>query len=162
PLAPEVLLPLAARASTKAACSRKLELYPRNLSATEALNLARAAVQAAVPDDAGKALPIERLEALVLERYPEAAALPSRPALDALLDPLGLVWSDEHHGFVRRPTEPTAQPTLDRTKRPPSTTSLGARPFPSERQRNALAFQERLKLGIEKRTFRLIQCLDHE
>src|SRR5690606_9914851 len=87
PLAPEVLLPLAARASTKAACSRKLELYPRNLSATEALNLARAAVQAAVPDDAGKALPIERLEALVLERYPEAATLPSRPALDALLDP---------------------------------------------------------------------------
>src|SRR5690606_13181796 len=124
-----------------------------------ALNLARAALQSAAAASPA-ALTVARLRELVAERYPAAAPLPERPALDALLDPLGLIWSDEAAGFVRRPEEPTAQPTIQRTRRPRSTIPVGVRPVPSERERNALRFTEALKLAVEKRVFRLIQCLD--
>jgi hypothetical protein len=110
------VLSLAARGSEHAACSRKLELYLCGLPAESALNLARAAVQAAFPAQAGTAgaRSADRLRQLVTARYPDAAPLPVRTALDELVDPLGLVWSDAAGGLVRRPDEPTAQPTIQR------------------------------------------------
>ncbi len=162
---PEALFPLAARASRHAACSRKLELYRRGLSAHTALNLARAAVQAALPEHAtsGDAVASEQIRALVQERYPDAEALPDHPELDALLEPYGLVWSDSLHGYTRRPEE-TAQPTIQRTRpsRTLTTAPAGAQQAPSERELRARAFEEKLLLAVERRRFRLIQCLDTE
>ncbi len=160
---PELLLPLAARASKHTACSRKLELYPRGLAAQTALNLARAAVQSALPPHArpDEAVPAQRLRELVRERYPEASPLPDHPDLDPLLEPYGLVWSDHAHGYTRRPEE-TAQPTIQRTRPTRTTTLDGPRPVPSERELRAREFEDRLRLAREKRAFRLVQCLDTE
>jgi serine/threonine protein kinase len=163
--APDTLFPLAARASRHTACSRKLELYRRGLAAPTALNLARAAVQAALPAHAtpDDAVPAERVRDLVRERYPEAAELPDHPELDQLLEPYGLVWSDKAQGYTRRPEE-TAQPTIQRTRpsRTITTSTDNARVVPSERELRARAFEDRLRLAVENRRFRLIQCLDTE
>lgn len=162
---PDTLFPLAARASLHTACSRKLELYRRGLAAPTALNLARAAVQAALPPHAGPddAVPADRVRDLVRERYPQAAELPDHPELDQLLEPYGLVWSDKAHGYTRRPEE-TAQPTIQRTRPSRTATSStdNARRVPSERELRARDFEDRLRLAREKRVFRLVQCLDTE
>ena len=76
-------LRLAAAASTSAALSARLELYPRGMSALSALRLSLGALAGA------DRLTEEELRARVRGRFPEAADLPSRPELDALLDEAG-------------------------------------------------------------------------
>jgi serine/threonine protein kinase len=78
-------LTLAARASTNAAASARLELYPRGMDATRALALSLAALS-------GAGLTPDTVKKRVVARYPEAAPLPDRPALDTLLAPHGLVF----------------------------------------------------------------------
>jgi hypothetical protein len=83
PLPPGRALRLAAAASSNAALSARLELYPRGMSALSALRLSLGAL--AGPD---KLTDVE-LRARVRGRFPEAADLPQRPELDALLDEAG-------------------------------------------------------------------------
>lgn len=83
PLPPGRALRLAAAASTSAALSARLELYPRGMSALSALRLSLGALAGA------DRLTEEELRARVRGRFPEAADLPSRPELDALLDEAG-------------------------------------------------------------------------
>ena len=94
------LVRLAAAASTSAAVSGRLELYPRGLSAERALTLARGALLAL-----GQAPP-EAIARRVATRFPEAQPLPGRPELDRLLDEAGveLVWDAERDAYV--PAEP--------------------------------------------------------
>ena len=89
--APNRLLALAAAVSREAALSSRLELYPRGMAAERALKLALGALAGA------RALTPERIRERVAGRYPEAAPLPDRPALDALLGQAGseLVWTPD-------------------------------------------------------------------
>ena len=89
--APNRLLPLAAAVSRNAALSSRLELYPRGMAADRALKLALGALAGA-----GTLTP-EQIRRRVAGRYPEAARLPERPALDTLLGQAGseLVWTPD-------------------------------------------------------------------
>lgn len=89
PLTPTRLLRLAASASRRAAVSSRQELYPRGMPPLQALKQSVGALvgapQLSAPD----------VQARVRGRYPEATALPPRPALDRLLEEAGapLVWN---------------------------------------------------------------------
>lgn len=95
---PTRLVNLAAAASAEAAVSSKFELYPRGLSADRALKLASGAVLGAAE------LNEQDLRDRVASRYPEAAKLPGRPALDTMLRQvgLGLEWSNERRVYLAR------------------------------------------------------------
>ena len=88
PPAPNRLLALAAAASRDAALSSRLELYPRGMVADRALRLALGALAGA------RTLTPGEIRQRVAGRYPEAARLPDRPELDALLRDTGseLQW----------------------------------------------------------------------
>lgn len=79
PLPPTRLLRLAASASRTAALSSRQEIYPRGMSALQAL---KASINALV----GATLSPSALKARVRGRYPEATPLPGRPELDRLLE----------------------------------------------------------------------------
>lgn len=109
---PGRLLRLAAAASTGAALSTKLELYPRGMAALIALRLSLGAL--AGP----KTLPEPDLRARVRGRFPEAEELPPRPALDALLGEAGAdrEWrapSGDIAGFYSRTVSDTGSGTLN-------------------------------------------------
>lgn len=78
------LVRLAAAASQNAALSSRQELYPRGLDPARALRLAQGALVGL------KGLTPEELRQRVQSRYPEAAPLPARPALDSVLAEAGL------------------------------------------------------------------------
>jgi serine/threonine protein kinase len=108
PVAPTRLVRLAAAASTAAAVSSRLEIYPRGMPAERALKLAYGALLGA------RELGEEQIRNRVAARYPEAAALPGRPALDDLLAATGshLSWVSEanggHGAYCARGTEAVA------------------------------------------------------
>ncbi|WP_165982469.1 BREX system serine/threonine kinase PglW [Dankookia rubra] len=83
PLPAGRLLKLAAAASHGAALSTRLELYPRDMAPLAALRLSLGALAGAA------VLREDELRARVRGRFPEAAPLPPRPALDALLEEAG-------------------------------------------------------------------------
>ena len=78
-LPPDRTRRLAAAASANAALSSRLELYPRSMPALMALRLSLGALTGP------KSLSMEEIQARVRGRFPEAEALPGRPALDVLL-----------------------------------------------------------------------------
>lgn len=84
------LLRLAAAASSSAALSARLELYPRGMDALTAVRLSLGALAGA------GVLPEEELRARIRGRYPEAMPLPPRPGLDELLREAGAdrEWRD--------------------------------------------------------------------
>ncbi len=88
-LDPGRLVRLAAAASSGAAVSSRLELYPRDMAAGRALKLAQGALLGA-PE-----LSVDDIRDRVASRYPEAAPLPGRPALDEIVRDSGLSvnWS---------------------------------------------------------------------
>lgn len=96
---------LAAAASRTAAVSSRLEIYPRQMPSERALRLAHGAFVGL--DE----LTETHLRERVLLRYPEAAPLPGRPALDELLAATGshLTWvaeADDGRGAYRpRPSD---------------------------------------------------------
>ena len=89
--APNRLLALATAVSSRAALSSRLELYPRGMAAERALKLALGALAGA------HTLTPDEIRRRIAGRYPEAAPLPDRPALDALLLDAGseLSWKSE-------------------------------------------------------------------
>lgn len=96
PLAPERVLRLAVAASQTAALSSRLELYPRHMDAERALRLGTGSLLGP------RKLTVAEAQRRVASRYPEAAPLPPRPDLDALLTDIGLphTWDDEERAFV--------------------------------------------------------------
>ena len=83
PLPSGRMLRLAAAASSSAALSARLELYPRGMAALTALRLSLGALAGPTR------LTDDEIRARVRGRFPEAVELPKRPALDALLDQAG-------------------------------------------------------------------------
>ena len=92
--APNRLLALATAVSQSAALSSRLELYPRGMAADRALRLALGALAGA------RTLTPEEIRRRVAGRYPDAARLPERPDLDALLRDAGseLRWKSDAAG----------------------------------------------------------------
>lgn len=94
-LSDDRLLQIAAAASKNAAVGSRGEIYPRNLDASEAIRLTLLGTslgrQGLTPD---------LLAAKVAGRFPEAQAIPPRPALDQLLTKVdaGLVWNGHNYG----------------------------------------------------------------
>jgi hypothetical protein len=80
---------LAAAASSHAAVSSRLELYPRNMQPARVLKLCHGALLGT------RELTVEDIHKRVMSRYPEAESLPVRPDLDVLLAGLDLEleWS---------------------------------------------------------------------
>jgi hypothetical protein len=86
------LVTLAAAASKGAAVSSRLELYPRGMAATKAVQLALGALVGA------DQLTPEQIQERVGGRYPESEKLPPRPALDVVLADAG--WDVEWHSHL--------------------------------------------------------------
>lgn len=83
PLTDTRLVRLAASASTGARLSSRQELYPRGMEAGRVLKLSQGALYGVA------SLTLQEIQDRVRSRYPESAPLPSRPALDSLLDEAG-------------------------------------------------------------------------
>lgn len=86
------LLRLAAAVSQNAALSSRAEIYPRNMKAALALELAQGALLGS------KALSVSDVQSRVEGRYPAAELLPGRPELDALVQALdlGFQWDGSY------------------------------------------------------------------
>jgi hypothetical protein len=143
------LVELAAWASRNAAASSRLELYPIGMPGARALELSAQAL--AAPFD-----PAELVHRVAI-RYPQAAALPPRPALDGLLEPLRLRWNDAL-GKYERPTEvaPSSQDTstLSLVQEP---TVFGSPLRPrSEAQLDADEFEDALRTIVQDRKLRIL------
>jgi serine/threonine protein kinase len=143
-------LTLAARASTNAAASARLELYPRGMDATRALALSLAALS-------GAGLTPDAVKKRIAARYPEAAPLPERPALDTLLAPHGLVFMPDIGAgeYVRPGVHAHTSMTVALPARKPTAPGLPQRRSP-EAQR-AAAFQDQLDRGVAAGRFRVVQ-----
>jgi serine/threonine protein kinase len=148
-LAPERLVELAAQASKGAARSARLELYPKGLEATRALELTAALLSGDLtPDD---------IRQRVRARYPLAEPLPERPALDALVEPLKLSWSELAQKYVRNDASPsTSLPSsLANTPRPPPV-ALSPDGAQSPEALTAQIFDQRLAAALESRALRVL------
>lgn len=143
-------LALAARASAKAAASARLELYPRGMDPSRALALSLAAL-------AGTGLTPDVVRKRIAARYPEAAPLPDRPALDTLLAPHGLVFmADIGSGEYARPgVHAHTSMTVALPSRKPTAPGLPQRRSPEEQR--AAAFQDQLDRGVAAGRFRAVQ-----
>jgi hypothetical protein len=143
-------LSLAARASTNAAASARLELYPRRMNAKRALALSLAVLS-------GAGLSPDVIKKRVAARYPDAEPLPDRPALDAMLAPHGLSFMpDIGAGEYARPGQhANTSLTAALPSRKPTAPGLVQRRSP-EAQR-AAAFQDQLDRGVAAGRFRVVQ-----
>jgi hypothetical protein len=143
-------LTLAARASANAASSARLELYPRGMDAKRALSLSVGALS-------GMGLTPDAVRKRIAARYPDAAPLPDRPTLDALLAPHGLIFmADVGAGEYARPgqhanTSMTVAPPLRRPTAP------GPPQRRSPESQRAAAFRDQLDRGLAAGRFRVVQ-----
>jgi serine/threonine protein kinase len=146
-LSPERLTDLAALASKTSARSARLELYPKQLDAGRALKLSASVL-------IGELTP-QAIQQRVLTRYPEAAPLPPRPELDALLAPLQMRWDEASARYVRpgerRSTEHTSHTAY------PSLTTLPSSQRAADPRYIALEeFEERLRITRDRRTLKVL------
>ncbi len=146
-LSPERLTELATQASKNAARSARLEIYPRNLEPSRALSLSSSVLTGDLTPAA--------IQQRVLTRYPEAAPLPPRPELDALLAQVQMKWDEGSQRYVRpgerRQTDHTSLtsftslPTLSSSQKP-----LDSRYIALEE------FEERLRITRDRRTLKVL------
>ncbi len=150
------LVALAADSSRGAARSARLELYPRGLDARRALALCHGAL--AVERDR---ISEEQLRAVLQARYPEAAELPSRPALDELVSSaLSLEW-DPAVSAWRRPgarVETSSQMQSNVAPAAMPTVTPAARPAKrSAEAQEAWEFDEALRIAARRRDWRVLE-----
>jgi serine/threonine protein kinase len=141
-LAPDRLVRLAADASRKAAASLRLELYPRGMDARRALELSAAVLLGAYSE--------ERLRELVAARYPDAAPLPPRPALDDLVkDVTGLRYLSSEASYVRPGEE--GRTSLHTAMSSYTRISLPRGPEIDEREVRIQEFDDKVCVCLERR-----------
>lgn len=143
----ERLLELATQASQTAARSTRLEIYPRNMSPERALDLSSPVLTGRLSE--------QQVRERVRARYPEAAALPDRPVLDALLERHGLRWNDNSAEYERASAGPVT--TLQTSIASRSHTTL---PMPTRELDAAVVaerdFSERLRHAVEQGALRVL------
>lgn len=155
------LVRLAALASTAAAVSARQEIYARGMSALRSAKLSRNLAPTVGLGLAGQVdvLTPADVRQRVASRFPEAEALPDRPALDAILEQAE--WNVEWDAQARkgfgayrsrvRPALSTSsssivfQPTMPASRVPDDDVSASAR-----------RFDERLKAAVEQGGFLLL------
>ncbi len=86
--------------------SPRLELYPKNMAAAQAMQLSASALAGM------ETLTPAEIRSRVADRYPEAEALPDPPALSELLRGAGLELEWDSVGSIyRQPKRPATEPT---------------------------------------------------
>jgi serine/threonine protein kinase len=147
-LPPERLVAMAADASSQAAPSARLELYPRGLPAARAIALSAGALPPGP-------VSIDTLRRVVQARYPEAAPIPDRDQLDDLMLAVGLRWNPTERAYVRPDlAHATSVDTHVISRR--DTTHTSHRPAPSPASDEAREFEARLRLAITRGHFRVL------
>ena len=163
PLSAAQLAELSAAASDRAACSALMEIYPRGMAAERALELSAqllASAARAKPRTGEAGLSPEDVRRKVAARYPEAAPLPGRPALDGLMAELKLDW-DEASGRYRPPGEAgvTSSASTSYASRHLPTFSVHPRPDTanlSQADVERADFERSLRVAVEQRAFRAL------
>jgi serine/threonine protein kinase len=148
------LVRLAAAVSQQAAVSSRQELYPRDMDAGRALKLAQGALLGI------QKLTIAQISERIQSRYPEAAPLPDRPKLDALLKETGfeLEWNptakDGSGCYVNRLQQSSSfTVSTDTLRRRDTLTAMAdAQEFTPEIA-DARQFEERLQRGVKEGAF---------
>lgn len=148
------LVRLAAAASCQAAVSSRQELYPRDMPALRALKLSQGALLG-LP-----MLSVNDIHQRVGSRYPRAAALPPRPALDGLLREAGFSfeWDPAGKGGAGcyvSPLRDRVSVTSDsqRVQRFPTSSSPGGLGEITPEEADARQFEERLQRAIKEGAF---------
>ena len=147
PLASERLARLGAEASEHAACSTRLEIYPRGMPAERALDLSSSLLRTNIS--------AEEVRSKVAARYPDATPPPPRPALDELLRSHRLEWN-EGKGVYERPGEAplgtlqTSYSSLTHLSRVVPGEDLDARKIAAK------DFDNRLKNAVDRGSFRVL------
>ena len=141
---------LAAAASLTAAKSARLEIYPREMSCERALSLSSSQLKSGLA-------PAE-IRRRVKLRYPEAAALPDRPALDALLLVHGLVFDQVTFSYLRLgEAEHTVMTTRVTSSIVRVSTALPTQAMAMDAAAvSARQFDEQLRNAVERRSFRVL------
>lgn len=133
---------VAAQASTRAAASGRGELHDRDLALGDAVRLTLGAVAA------GVGLAPREVADRVRARFPAVPPVPGRPALDALLGPLGLVFDPDRKVYAPPTRRPDTTGLSSRTgtyllppgsRPPPAAGRVDARLAESIRARSFLA-----------------------
>ena len=150
------LLRLAASASRKAALSSRQEIYPRGMSALQAL---KASINALV----GATLSPSALQARVRGRYPEATPLPGRPELDRLLEEASapLHWDPtaaDGSGAYRSATLGSGQTAGTSTHTARWPTQLTSPPGEASDPDQALVVEERLQRSLRQGGLLVLTC----
>jgi serine/threonine protein kinase len=147
------LIRLAAVASHHAAVSSRQELYPRGMDAARALKLSQGALYGV------RSLTVEQIHERVSSRYPEAAPLPERPALDDLLRETGLdlqwdVVAEAAGRYVSRARETgSISSGSESILRMPTAVMPHASEEITPEIADARQFEERLQRGIRDGSF---------
>lgn len=149
-LAPERLADVAASASRGAARSARMEIYPRDMAPDRALALSASQLKSGL-------MPAE-IKRRVKLRYPEAVALPDRPALDDLLRPHGLVFDETSFSYLRPgEAERTMMGTRVSSSIARAQTALPTQAVAMDVQAVAARqFDEQLRNAVERRSFRIL------
>ncbi len=147
-LAFERILSLASEASREAARSARLELFPRGMPAARALRLCAGALGAEIAP--------EEVARLVAARYPEAAALPARPELDALIAELKLAWSEERARYVRADLAEAPSRTEALSSRKMTAAAPAARRERPPEVQEAEEFEQTLRMAAQKSLFKVL------
>jgi len=151
PLSSQRLVKLASVCSVGAALSSRMEIYPKCMAAQRALRLAMGSLTGP------RMLKEEQVRERVAGRFPEAEALPHRPALDAMLADAGSDLSYRQDGNLgpgyyaaRSALDPTAGSTsfIDRLS-----THLGGRQEVTPDVADARSFEERLDYSTKQGGF---------
>lgn len=168
PLAPRAtalsdarLLRLAVAASRHAALSSRQELYPRGMDAARALKLSQGALYGV------RCLTIQQVRERVSSRYPHAAPLPGRPALDDLLRQVGLDFKWDPTGrtpnageigcYASRPADVLSITSgSDSLSRVGTVSTPGAAGEITPEIADARQFEERLQRGIREGSFLML------
>ena len=159
-LDPARLVALAADVSSAGACSSRLEIYPRGMPPERALELI-----ASAGVFRNKLKPID-LRRRVETRFPEAAPLPARPALDSLVASFALAWDPEAGHYTHRSGRlHTGLSTELHTHTQISATQPSAH-WPGrvaarikkvdKNARKSREFDEQLRIAVDRRLFRVL------
>ncbi|MCG5052483.1 MAG: protein kinase [Myxococcales bacterium] len=146
-LADEPLMGLAVAASTKAASSARMEIYPRGLQGGRALDLSLASLPP-------RGLDAASVRQIVAARYPDAEALPEDGALRGLMEARGYRF-DVATGQFGRPTS-----VLVRSTEAPSTRMATTHTGHREKvDPEAFEFNRDIEVRVKNRRFCVLEVL---
>jgi hypothetical protein len=153
PLADATLLRLAVSASSLGCLSSRQEIYPRGLDVLRAVKLSQGALYGA------QKLTLQEVRERVGSRYPDAAPLPPRPALDDLLRRAGLdlEWKADQGCYVNPTPDPSriTAGTGSLVRAHTGSTAADAIEVTPE-VADARQFEERLQRGLKDGAFMVL------